>query len=146
MSELKDVRIPIMMSATEVEAIDDWAFSHRIRSRAEAIRRLCQVGISYDHHLVDQFTGAATAAIIQSARALVGVYTKAIERRDEDLMRLVDGSDTSHLLLEAVHGLSLHYETMKPLLKDPDIESALEQARNAAETLARELKEIDPPF
>jgi|GEM_PF-1028190 len=44
-SELKDVRIPIMMSGSEVEAIDDWSFQNRIRSRSEAIRRLCQGGL-----------------------------------------------------------------------------------------------------
>jgi len=43
--ELKDQRIPIMMTPSEVEAIDDWAFKNRIRSRGEAIRRLCQVGL-----------------------------------------------------------------------------------------------------
>lgn len=44
--ELKDQRVPIMMSASELEALDDWMFKNRLRSRGEAIRRLCQVGIS----------------------------------------------------------------------------------------------------
>lgn len=46
--ELKDQRIPIMMTASEVEAIDDWAFKSRIRSRGEAIRRLCQIALVFD--------------------------------------------------------------------------------------------------
>jgi len=43
--EPKDQRIPIMMSASEVKAIDDWSFENRIRTRAEAVRRLCQIGL-----------------------------------------------------------------------------------------------------
>lgn len=46
--ELKDQRIPIMMSESEVQALDDWSFNHRIRSRGEAIRRLCQIGLVTD--------------------------------------------------------------------------------------------------
>lgn len=49
--EPKDLRIPIMMSASEVKAIDDWSFENRIRSRAEAIRRLCQMGLGLDSEL-----------------------------------------------------------------------------------------------
>ena len=44
----KDQRIPVMMSADEVEAIDDWSFKNRIRSRSEAIRQLIQVGLKAD--------------------------------------------------------------------------------------------------
>jgi hypothetical protein len=43
--ELKDQRVPIMMTPSELEAIDDWMFKNRIRSRGEAIRRLCQLGL-----------------------------------------------------------------------------------------------------
>lgn len=34
-------RVAIMMTKTELTAIDDWMFANRIRSRGEAIRRLC---------------------------------------------------------------------------------------------------------
>jgi metal-responsive CopG/Arc/MetJ family transcriptional regulator len=44
--EKKDQRIPIMMTAAEVKAVDDWSFSNRIRSRGEAIRQLVQKGLS----------------------------------------------------------------------------------------------------
>lgn len=46
--ELKDQRVPIMMSEDELKAIDDWSFANRIRSRGEAIRRLCQIGLEFD--------------------------------------------------------------------------------------------------
>lgn len=43
--ELKDQRVVTMMSPSELEAIDEWSFKHRIRSRGEAIRRLCHIGM-----------------------------------------------------------------------------------------------------
>ena len=46
--ELKTIKFQMMLSESEARAIDDWGFSHRIRSRAEAIRRLCQMALFYD--------------------------------------------------------------------------------------------------
>lgn len=45
--EKKDQRIPIMMAASEVSRIDDWRSKQPgIPSRAEAIRRLVEVGLA----------------------------------------------------------------------------------------------------
>ncbi|MDX0622434.1 hypothetical protein GHK50_29800 [Sinorhizobium medicae] len=49
--EPKDQRIPIMMTASEVRQIDDWSFAQRIRSRGEAIRRLCHIGLNAEEKL-----------------------------------------------------------------------------------------------
>lgn len=46
--ELKDQRVVTMMSPSELEAIDNWMFANRIRSRGDAIRRLCQIGMLTD--------------------------------------------------------------------------------------------------
>ena len=35
----------IMMSKAEIDLIDDWMFSQRIRSRGEAVRRLVTAGM-----------------------------------------------------------------------------------------------------
>lgn len=42
----KTIKFQMMMSPAEAEGLDDWGFKRRIRSRAEVIRRLCQVGLS----------------------------------------------------------------------------------------------------
>jgi hypothetical protein len=44
-SELRDQRVPVMMTASELKAVDDWSFAQRIRSRGDAIRRLIQAGL-----------------------------------------------------------------------------------------------------
>lgn len=51
--ELKDQRIPVMFSKSEVDLIDDWMFAKRIRSRGEAIRQLCRKQIIRDRRLID---------------------------------------------------------------------------------------------
>lgn len=44
----KDQRVALMMSAEELKKLDDWMFSQRIRSRAEAIRRLISKEVDPD--------------------------------------------------------------------------------------------------
>ncbi len=43
--ELKTERVALLMTRSEVRAIEDWSFQSRIRSRGEAIRRLVQIGL-----------------------------------------------------------------------------------------------------
>ena len=43
--ERKTIRIPVLMTPSELSALDDWAFANRVRSRGEAIRRLVQAGM-----------------------------------------------------------------------------------------------------
>ena len=49
--ELKTIKFQMMLSPTEARLIDDWSFEKRIRSRAEAIRRLCQLAMAQEEHL-----------------------------------------------------------------------------------------------
>jgi hypothetical protein len=44
-TEPKDKRIALVMTASELKAVDDWSFERRIRSRGEAIRQLLALGI-----------------------------------------------------------------------------------------------------
>ena len=41
----KDIRLPLMVSRPEADAIDDWRFANRIRTRAEAVRLLIRRGL-----------------------------------------------------------------------------------------------------
>lgn len=67
--ELKDQRVVTMMAPSELEAIDDWMFRNRIRSRGEAIRRLCHLGL-----IADEVTPA-----------LIGNSEKALEWANEQI-------------------------------------------------------------
>ena len=42
-----------MLGEKEAETIDDWGFANRIRTRAEAIRRLCKIGLNKDQEALE---------------------------------------------------------------------------------------------
>jgi hypothetical protein len=44
----KTLKFQMMMSPQEAERLDDWMFKNRLRSRAEAIRRLCQIALKLE--------------------------------------------------------------------------------------------------
>lgn len=44
--QLKTERIPIMCEKRLVDRIDDYSYTHRIRTRAEAIRQLIKAGLN----------------------------------------------------------------------------------------------------
>ena len=44
-TEPKDQRVTFMMTVSELNAVDDWSFARRIRSRAEAICQLLALGL-----------------------------------------------------------------------------------------------------
>lgn len=82
--EPKDQRIPIMMSASEVEAIDDWSFKHRIRARSEAIRRLCSIALS-----IDARSEELTDDVGNMPNMILTLFTALNEERDEKKERNV---------------------------------------------------------
>jgi hypothetical protein len=43
--EPKDKRIALVMTASELKALDDWRFAQRIASRGEALRQLVALGL-----------------------------------------------------------------------------------------------------
>lgn len=47
----KTLKFQMMMSPDEARALDDWMFNNRLRSRAEAIRRLCQIALLLDKEI-----------------------------------------------------------------------------------------------
>ncbi len=49
--EQKTERFNMFMSPSEMKAIEDWAWENRIRSKSEAVRRLCYLGLLLDRKL-----------------------------------------------------------------------------------------------
>lgn len=46
--ERKDVRIQLVISQSEIDALDEWRAKHKLWSRSDAIRRLIDKGIKSD--------------------------------------------------------------------------------------------------
>ncbi|TCD16087.1 hypothetical protein [Oricola cellulosilytica] len=42
----RETRLQIMLDESELSAIDDWRFAHRMPSRAAAIRQLLRLGLN----------------------------------------------------------------------------------------------------
>lgn len=76
--ELKDQRVVTMMSPSELEAIDDWMFKNRIRSRGEAIRRLTRVGLVTSDHFI---------AIDSAIEDAIESNLAAVHRLEEDFVQ-----------------------------------------------------------
>lgn len=67
--EPRQNRIPFMMSDAELAAIDEWRFANKIATRAEAIRRLCQIALTLEPLAMDLMR---LWRAVQSADAKIG--------------------------------------------------------------------------
>lgn len=150
--ELKDQRVPIMMTPSELEAIDDWMFKNRIRSRGEAIRRLCQVALATDKKSEAIFE--LSASVLKRRTNEAGkVSDKLKELREtgstkpDFLSSMVDNTlealkDHARLFL-AINGLVNPLGIMKAT---DNIEEALkfaEQAREGLDDIRDDIAIID---
>jgi hypothetical protein len=132
--ELKDQRVPIMMTATELALIDDWGFGNRIRSRGEAIRRLCFVGL-----MMDEREQQLRPVINKLINGLINNYPSNPERfrnLDEDGLKKFNSEN----IIEIISSASFAYtELIEPLY---ELLTALEAVRteknlNAAVEMAQ---------
>lgn len=42
----RTIKLQVMMSAEEVQLLEDWRFTHRVPTRSEAIRKLIRAGLT----------------------------------------------------------------------------------------------------
>jgi metal-responsive CopG/Arc/MetJ family transcriptional regulator len=61
-SERKSERLPVLIEPSVAEAIDDFRFSRRIGSRAEAVRRLVLSGLRQEQTKTAEGTAIPSAA------------------------------------------------------------------------------------
>jgi hypothetical protein len=47
-------RLQVMLAANELKALDDWRFSHRMPSRASAVRELLRRGLAAEGFLLSE--------------------------------------------------------------------------------------------
>ncbi|MCB1468484.1 MAG: hypothetical protein KDK08_15360 [Rhizobiaceae bacterium] len=126
--EPRQNRIPFMMSDSELEAVDNWRFANKIGTRAEAIRRLCQIGLRFD---------AATEQVVATGSALANkVELFAIAVRDQNRSlplepdAIVAVGDIATLAYDLIDALA-YIDLQQSHLKDATI--ALEETLRRAE-------------
>lgn len=106
--ELKDIRVPIQMSTSEVEAIDDWSFDNRIRSRSEAIRRLCEIGLQVSNSQIELIS------ILYNAQRLAGSL-RAISNEVANSNQITN--QQKHLFFQNAVYLANAVESIIPLIQ-----------------------------
>jgi len=88
----KTIKFQMMMSPAEAEALDDWGFSNRIRSRAEAIRRLMQIAFVTESRIAA--LKASTLDVARDQKLLrKSLMSSGGELTDEMVDRVEDALD-----------------------------------------------------
>ncbi|WP_367354186.1 hypothetical protein [Agrobacterium pusense] len=99
-TEPKDIRLPIMVTASEAAAIDDFRFKNRIHTRAEAIRLLIARGLSFDDvaeatevagHIGGEYLRGAEVSLgdqMSFADALIRLYN-AVDIADAEIEQVL---------------------------------------------------------
>lgn len=104
---LRENRVPIMMSDSEVEAIDDWRFANRVATRSEAVRQLAETGLSV-HKLAGPFIGRAGEKMqdVNSIdRELSDFWARLDREEDFDVSR--------QMMVEHSISLMTHFDTVR---------------------------------
>lgn len=82
--EKKTLKFQMMMSPDEAAKLDDWMFKNRLRSRAEAIRRLTRIGTEAEEALI---------GIMADSIALAQFYDEFLNDFGEQVLK-ADEADT----------------------------------------------------
>lgn len=138
-AELKTIKFQMMLSPSEAEQIDDWMFKHRIRSRAEAIRRLCQIGMNFDKRADNllSFMLASVGRALASGETITAARAKPdLSRRESELVSISMYVDFLDLLTDTINEVGLVWATSTPMRgKDGEIRELLERAEKLEKTL-----------
>lgn len=123
--ELKDQRVVTMMSPTDLATIDEWSFQNRIRSRGEAIRQLCRIGLDAATAL-DGLRSPAADMANKSSKLLKSLEESKNEAQRTELV--VDYLfDMNRLVGEVLQTVSRVVDTTANLSDWEKVEEAIEQ-------------------
>lgn len=131
----KTLKFQMMMSPDEARELDDWMFKNRLRSRAEAIRRLCQMGLVLDKEL--ESISDSIETIPDHIDEYENILFKYVDRSkiDEDQERIV-----VRYSLALISAMSRHFNLLKKIVKighnfrkDDELTQLIERAKKIAE-------------
>ncbi|KAB2733604.1 hypothetical protein [Brucella intermedia] len=141
--EKKTLKFQMMMSPSEAQELDDWMFENRIRSRAEAIRRLCQIGMAFDRHSPEMF--ASRAGLMANLAEAINTFADGKSNNPDKLPDVPAAKSTFNSLKNALSlqmrvGLLDQFATL--LKNGKDMESALSQAKEMERLLDEAIKDM----
>lgn len=134
MDEPRDKRVPFMMSESELKAVDTWRFANHIPTRADAIRRLCQIGLATDERAAELRERAR-----RSREIAFDLFENILDPEIEVTIPWV--VETVSANVEQISALMLYIEEMVEatgvLKSEPAVAKAIEQAKLAAEEVRK---------
>lgn len=148
--EQKTERFNMFMSPSEMKAIEDWAWASRIRSKSEAIRRLCAIALICEdpiftlshgsHELLEQARLHHNAIVALQARVRKGEHIDAYNELEE----LSKGSASIHENLEIIQTVatSTGNETAE-YLEPGQLEEAQKNAKDWRKKAANHLRRVE---
>lgn len=133
--ELKTIKFQLMLSPSEAAAIDDWGFENRIRTRAEAMRRLCQLGLALAAQKELLFeTGMRTFISLSEFAVEAGISRERMRETD------FPATELENKFVEMLNNTSRFYDATKGLIdsvgfakKSPSVEEMLGEMRESAQ-------------
>lgn len=132
--EKKTLKFQMMMSPQEAELLDDWMFENRLRSRAEAIRRLVQIGLHTDR--AAEMYGEPSLELSKWITALLSEHGS----ESDQTIPTAKLSETSRVLV----GVMVLLARAKMFAKNPHLEALLERDSELRQLVEDAEKEHEP--
>lgn len=112
MPEPREKRVPFMMSDRELLEVDEWRFKNKVATRADALRRLCKLGLALDE-LLPQLQGALTEANAAANKAQKGLSVPSDKSRKPGTKTPVELALTSLKLGKVVNVMTNKARVLK---------------------------------
>lgn len=117
----KTLKFQMMMAPEEAEILDDWMFKNRFRSRAEAIRRLCQVGL-----LVSDRMPHVDRILSEIGDAAMTLQDRAKEAKSQDKK----AEAIEALTNVAIYSTILHLKTIELAIEMKDMKYYVDESKS----------------
>lgn len=148
----KTLKFQMMMSPSEANELDDWMFKNRIRSRAEAIRRLCQIGLVVDQE-ADNLATTIVELVKSTPEALSKNKTEFYKNVEngaeliEEINKYMDKSGHTDIeligeLYMLLHSINLILAPIKAYRSNDDFEAAKDKATISQNSIRKKMEEF----
>ncbi|PAQ09721.1 hypothetical protein [Mesorhizobium temperatum] len=150
-------RLQMVISAEELEAIEEWQHQNRIQSKSEAIRRLCQLGLLIDNELeqIVDLSSDGTKVLANQSVDLHAVWRRLVRPDNKDLLFGQDeindiftlASDHGEVASEGV--LAIHhlvvtlYNMIGDIVQSRTLKGGLRKSEKHVEAAREHVEEIE---
>ncbi|MHC2490634.1 metal-responsive CopG/Arc/MetJ family transcriptional regulator [Sinorhizobium meliloti] len=134
--ELKTIKFQMMLSESEARTLDEWAQQHGFKSRAEVIRRLCQLALLVDERAVNVARNLRILDLLalRFMKQVRGAHENFRGRKSRLQDRLAELSEIYHEEIfdqvgDLAVDLHLLLETIQELRSDKNLSDVVELMR-----------------